>query len=393
MLPQDFEKIVHHLNITRILVVALIVSLIIGIFGLALNQRKYSNNLLEKEYQINALIGEVGELKDDNFILHNAFSKQNAVIEGNIALLDEIIQKVGTGGSGIALLKSEFSEAYDDYYKMFNKREDELHNLKKDNEELKKVKQIFKENQHLISILAVGTNQKLTDTIMLIIINPENQKIVAISIPRDLYVNGRKINAVYALYGIESLKKVISDVTGIYADKFIIVDFEAFEEVIDLIEGIDIYVKEDIYDPKFPNNSNGYTVYSIKKGYHHLDGKEALQYARSRKSTSDFDRAKRQQDIVQAIRIKLKTFDLLNDLTHARDLFNIATSYVETNITIFEGLYYFEEFQNYPIQSGNVIDTSNFLYATNSTKGEYILLPNAGDYSMIQKRVAESIKK
>ena len=94
------------------------------------------------------------------------------------------------------------------------------------------------------------------------------------------------------------------------------INFTAFESLIDRIGGITIDVPEDIYDPKYPTSNYGTEVFSIKKGKQVLDGATALKYARTRNTKfGDFDRAKRQQQVIIAIQEKTK------DLRVAMSLF------------------------------------------------------------------------
>jgi LCP family protein required for cell wall assembly len=389
----DSKKIIHQLNVTRILVFGVIVSLFIGIFGLATNQRYYTQELGTKELQINSLIDEIGELKEDNFNIQNTFTKQNEIILGNINIIEDITNTIGEGDVEVSGLKEKIKAVHEDFELVLTEKEKAFLELQRKNNELQKIYAQIKENQKIITVLLVGTNQNLTDTILLMIINPESEEIVALSIPRDLYINGRKINSIYTLYGISALRDQVADITGLFPDKYVMVDFEGFEKAVELVDGIDVYVRQDLYDKYFPTENNGYTVYEISKGYHHMDGGEALDYARSRKSTSDFDRAKRQQDIIEAIRLKLKTMHLVNDLPKAKELYDIILDYVKTDVTIFEALYYLDEFQNYKMVNGNVLDTTNYLYATRTTKGEYILLPREENYNQIQEAIVELIRK
>jgi anionic cell wall polymer biosynthesis LytR-Cps2A-Psr (LCP) family protein len=162
--------------------------------------------------------------------------------------------------------------------------------------------------------------------------------------------------------------------------------------MIDLLGGIDLYVHKSIYDPYYPTENNGYTVYSIEAGSHHMNGEEALKYVRSRKTTSDFDRSKRQQQVIQAIRVKLKMLNIIEDIDVAINLFNTVINGIETNIHVFEALYYLNNYQNYVIESGNVLSSENHLYSTKTIDGQYILLPKTGDYYQIKQQIAQLIK-
>jgi hypothetical protein len=93
------------------------------------------------------------------------------------------------------------------------------------------------------------------------------------------------------------------------------VNFRAFEKTIDLIGGIDIYVENDIVDPTYPDEGTGYDPLNISAGWHHFDGEMALKYARTRHSEGgDFDRAKRQQQVLLAVAERVTSLELLPTL-------------------------------------------------------------------------------
>jgi anionic cell wall polymer biosynthesis LytR-Cps2A-Psr (LCP) family protein len=84
------------------------------------------------------------------------------------------------------------------------------------------------------------------------------------------------------------------------------VDFRAFESIVDTLGGVDVVVPNRLHDTRYPDpkpeDPYAYKTVHFEPGLQHMDGRRALQYARSRMSTSDFDRAKRQQLVLLAIR-------------------------------------------------------------------------------------------
>lgn len=170
----------------------------------------------------------------------------------------------------------------------------------------------------------------LCDTIVLISLNPQKKKITFISIPRDLLVKipgsnwEIKINSLLSLEsGRELLKKAIFEITGISPSYFLIVDLNTFEKMIDVLGGIEIDVKEDIFDPYFPTINRGYETFSLKKGLQHLDGKIASKYIRTRYGPlGDFARIGRQQQVLQAIFKKFKEKKAFEDFAELLQIFN-----------------------------------------------------------------------
>ena len=188
-----------------------------------------------------------------------------------------------------------------------------------------------------INVLLMGIDQRQgeiergyrTDTMMLLTVDPVTLQAGMLSIPRDLWVpipgyGNNRINLAnyygdaddYPGGGPALAKKTVEQVIGVRVHHYVRINFTAFESLIDRIGGITIDVPEDIYDPKYPTSNYGTEVFSIKKGKQVLDGATALKYARTRNTKfGDFDRAKRQQQVIIAIQEKTK------DLRVAMSLF------------------------------------------------------------------------
>jgi len=380
----------NQFKLLKILIYSLMISLLIGSIGFGMSVKNTYENLNYKDHQINVLTDEIGELKEENLFLNNSLEANREIVQEGFDILHKSIKKYVKNDKENAL--TEFNSAKNELITVISDKEYEIKNLQEKNVKLSEEIEFQNYDENIENILILGLHKGLTDSILLISINPSNETITQISIPRDLYVDGRKINAYYNSFGLNKTIEEVYRITGVYPDKYVILDFGAFINMIDILGGIDVYVKEDIYDPYFPTADNGKTVYEIKKGSHHLDGKEALMYARSRKTTSDFDRSERQQQIVQAIRVQLKRLNLLDDLEKTIELFNEITSTLDTNIDAFEALYYFNHFQSFAFENDNVLSTANLLYSSETIDGQYILLPNNGDYYQIKKKISELIK-
>src|ERR1700726_69070 len=163
----------------------------------------------------------------------------------------------------------------------------------------------------------------LTDSVMLLSIRPASHEAIMISLPRDLRVkipalpNNRfmtgKLNSAYAI-GIDHINypnvrsdlktdtgggdlaaATVSQITGQPIDYWVGVDFKAFRDVVNAIGGIKVDVPTTLDDPYFPaGESTGMMHIRITAGPQQFDGERALEYARSRETTSDFDRSRRQ---------------------------------------------------------------------------------------------------
>ncbi|MBD3360684.1 hypothetical protein GF366_02680 [Candidatus Peregrinibacteria bacterium] len=207
------------------------------------------------------------------------------------------------------------------------------------------------------NFLLLGTAGKnhegsdLTDTIIIASLDNQNKLITMISIPRDLWVKDElignsRINEVYfnaknhfdsSSQGIEHLKSRVEEIMGIPIHYWAKINFDGFKELVDTLGGIEIDVEEAIYDPYYPKDGTyDYETFSISEGQHHLDGETALKYARSRKTTSDFDRANRQQQIIYAIKEKALQTEIILSQEKIKELLNTLKSNIKTNIKVRE---------------------------------------------------------
>lgn len=166
-----------------------------------------------------------------------------------------------------------------------------------------------------------------TDTIMLISLDPADNRIGVLSIPRDTYLSrldSDQMAAVNTLLEFGEVKQpgsgpnltmsTIQYNFGMYVDSYVIFDFNAFIALIDAIGGIDINVPEAIYDPSYPSMNFGYEVFRLPAGMQHLDGATALKYARTRHGDNDFARGKRQLLVLDGVRQKLANPNTLRQL-------------------------------------------------------------------------------
>ncbi len=190
-----------------------------------------------------------------------------------------------------------------------------------------------------INILLLGIDRRggtgwgiyRTDTIIIVTVDPANQTAGMLSIPRDLQLpipgNGEdRINTAnvwgtvqnYPGGGSALLKRTIEVNFGIAIDYYVMIDFQGFAKIIDTLGGIDVEVSSDLHDTRYPDPRRGdpyaYKTVHFDAGWQHMDGTRALEYARSRMSTTDFDRARRQQQILVAIREKALSLNLIPKL-------------------------------------------------------------------------------
>lgn len=193
----------------------------------------------------------------------------------------------------------------------------------------------------------------LTDSIMVASRNPDENNVTLFSLPRDLYVkspvtNGYwRINAIFQQYynrtqSVEEsalgFASKVGEMLGLDIPYYATVDFQTFKEIVDSLWWVDVYVDKTINDPSYPaDDMINYSPFYIEAGEQHLDGATALKYARSRHTTSDFDRALRQQKLI--IAIKDKMLESWLSVSTANELYDQYKKYVQTNISAQEMLW------------------------------------------------------
>jgi LCP family protein required for cell wall assembly len=340
--------------------------MLVGLFMINLMVQSFVG---ESDAKIASLVDEVGTLNQDNFMLSQEMESQQAVLKF-IAEDFSVLQRT-----------LEFAEegdisAYEEMFTDFDLEEVELSSV---------------EDDETLDILLLGNNGAHTDTIMIASINDAEEKITLFSVPRDLYINGRRINQYYHYYGVDQMKRMVEAVTGLKIDKYAQVDLDGFVAVVDAVEGIDIYVDEAIYDGTYPNKTGGYDPYSIDVGHYHMSGEEALKYARSRHSSSDFVRAERQQKILNSLRVKMLQMDSIMDMKKLTSLFKIGLDYTETDVALFDAVGYFYDYQKYDVHTGFVLTSGNYLYSLINESGAYILVPRTGNFDEIHGVIDELV--
>ena len=198
-----------------------------------------------------------------------------------------------------------------------------------------------------VNVLVLGGDKvaQNTDTMMLVNFNPVTAKINILSIPRDTKVRinkkTHKINAAYPLGGGEQAIESVSDLLGVDIKYYVYVDTSTFRKVIDILDGVDYYVPEDMdYDDPIQN-----LHIHLKKGQQRLNGEKAEQYMRFRQNNrgkvtknydgSDLKRIDAQQNFIrELIRQKVN----IVYITKMNDILNVVFNNIDTNITLDEVL-------------------------------------------------------
>lgn len=194
-----------------------------------------------------------------------------------------------------------------------------------------------------------------TDTMILVRADPQTRRVAMLSIARDLYVyiddvHGAAKITTANVYGTQFengtpvpgsgpnlVKKVIQRSLDLPVHRYVVVDFRGFEQIVDALDGIDVDVPPSADDPTvglvdshYPDGQCGTMTITFLPGRQHMDGARALQYARSRYSTSDFDRSRRQMQVLMAIRERATSLGVILDLPR---LLPAVSKAVDTDLT------------------------------------------------------------
>ena len=191
-----------------------------------------------------------------------------------------------------------------------------------------------------VKILILGSDWRSgsgfrTDIIVFIAINPKDKTITAVSFPRDLYVfipghEQNRINVAQALGGFGLISDTFSENFNIRPDYYVMTNLQGFINIIDIIGGIDVEVASHLSDKcDLPQTYQGYCT--VKPGTIHMDGDTALWYVRSRYTTSDFDRMRRSQEVLEAIFKKMLSVGVVSQ---ALNFYNLVVENIETDIPL-----------------------------------------------------------
>lgn len=198
-----------------------------------------------------------------------------------------------------------------------------------------------------INIILLGTDRRgnevnwRTDTIILLSINQTTKTAGMLSIPRDLWVKipgygNERINTAdfygdYYKYpggGQQLIKDTIERNLGIRVHYYVKVDMKVFRQAVDTLGGIDVDVDCPLVENGFVDEF-GYANLNFQPGVQHMDGIAALRYSRSRYTTNDFDRGRRQRQVLVAAWDKAKQ---LNLITKWPELYSQFRSSVKTDL-------------------------------------------------------------
>lgn len=207
------------------------------------------------------------------------------------------------------------------------------------------------DQDEVVNIVLMGVDNRndgdeftRSDTIIVVHIDPKTGEVAMMSIPRDLmvYIPGHghdKMNAAYAIGdaddpddstgGPSLVSQTIEANFNIRVHYYATIDFEGFQKIVDTVGGVTVDVPHQLSDNLYPTEDLRLTRIYFSSGLQNLDGKQALEYVRSRHADSDLARSQRQQQVLLAIREKAVIRDLI---TRAPDLINDVGDTLRTDL-------------------------------------------------------------
>ncbi len=260
-----------------------------------------------------------------------------------------------------------------------------------------------------INILLLGLDRRpdeigvsRSDSLIVVHIDPISKTVAMVSLPRDLWVTlpepynyPVKINAAYmngetdggAAGGAEVARQTVSAAIGQPIQHVIVTTFEGLIKIVNHLGGVDITVEKEIYDPTYPTWDYGYMVAHFLPGRQSMDGETALIYSRTRHADSDFERGKRQQQVLLAIAVKLRqqlrSSDFVTRLTLISDLQNDLEYTSLDPLTVTQLAILMPEIQPEAVRRDSV--DLRYGYEDMTYDGAYIIQP---DLPAIQQLVA-----
>lgn len=227
-----------------------------------------------------------------------------------------------------------------------------------------------------------------SDVNMILTINPKTKQILMTNVPRDYYVQlhdttGYKDKLTHAgTYGVDTSIKTLEDLLGIKLDYYFKVNFSSLENIVNALDGVDVYSEYDF------QSWNGY---NFTKGYNHVEGKAALAFARERHTFTDGDnqRGKNQQALIEAIFRKCTSSSIITKYNSLLDSLqdSMITDMPMKSITSLAKMQ-LRDNASWNITSNSLTGTGSYEYTyTYNFQELYVMVPNEDSVTEAKEKI------
>lgn len=273
-------------------------------------------------------------------------------------------------------------------------------------------------NNDTINILLLGIDRRSkaefgyrTDTMILLSVNKNTNRVLLTSLPRDLWYGSGRLNALYVAEGWEGLQTAFAEITGIRPQRYILTDFEDFSWIVDALGGVTVDIETSFTDMQYPVDATlEYQTVTFAKGPETLTGERALIFARSRKGdfdNGDWGRMKRQHLMLKGMvnaAVQPKSFicnftkqpfktsnstceSYIDVETLGKALTTVTTGKMETNLNISDLTYlwdFYKDKDHYAMES--LLMDYDYVYTPPMEEygGAWVLAPIGGSYLNFQ---------
>lgn len=258
-----------------------------------------------------------------------------------------------------------------------------------------------------------SNNSDLTDTNIFISLDKNSKKAVLLSIPRDLWVEKMqaKINTAYHYGGLDLVRETFSEVLGQPIDYIVVVNFESFGKIVDVLGGVTVNVTRSFDDYEYPiagkedDLCNGdkefkcrYEHVHFEAGLQKMDGQTALKFVRSRNAEgeegTDFARSSRQQQLILGLKQKIMTSEVFLDFNKVSSLFKVfqenltvdVNSYEYGRLAVLLSQIDWNQIKNTSIDEKLLVNPK-YHYSK-----QWVLIPKVKDWSEVQQFAQEVLR-
>lgn len=266
------------------------------------------------------------------------------------------------------------------------------------------------------------TAPDLTDTMIVISVSHSKQAISSISFSRDIWIPEirAKINSAYYWGnqkspggGLSLAKETVGNIFGIPIQYAVVIDFSGFKDIIDVLGGINVNVEQAFTDSNYPiagkeNDTCGgdptyrcrYETIHFDKGIQFMNGETALKFVRSRMAKgdqgTDFAREARQQEVIQAIKEKVLSSQILLNPVKIWNLYQVTVKNIETDIPLSADTILARRVADVRGNVSSYVLPEELLYNPPISARydfQYVFIPKAGDWSQVQDFIRKSLSE